>query len=173
VGSGNAGYGNGIYIGSNDIIDAGGGSITMHGQGGTTTGDNNMGILNNGTIQTTNNGNITLTGIGGTTSDGTAYNIGVSNGNYWAYTSGTIQVTGSGTGGIIIIGTGGNGGDDNSGINNSGLIQTSGSGNIILTGIGGSGSVGPYPYNDGVDDWARPPNQIVGVDVITITCWTR
>ena len=158
--AGNYGYG---INNSGAIRTTGSGSLTITGTG---AGDSNYGVFNGSTIST-NSGNLTITGTGG--AHPTGYNVGI--GNYYggaiSSVNGTITITGiggaensysgfnygldlaqgssittTGTGGIILSGTGGGGTNSayNFGIHNDSIVQATGGGSISMVGKGGTGS---------------------------------
>lgn len=101
-------------------LDAAGGNIVINGRGYAGAGDQNTGIVQNGTIRTSGSGAIALSGIGG--------GSGSSGSNYGIMTTGTINTTGAGR-----IGLAGYGGAGGTGTNQIGVYLNLGN----LTGAGG------------------------------------
>ena len=122
---------NGISL-SAVTINAGGGAISMRGQGyaGSTTNANGLNFVNS-TVQTNGIGTITLNGVGSGT--GTGQGMGLfMNGGTISTVNGDITVTG--------LGGGGASSNNNRGVSLGGggeKMQVTGSGNIVVTGTGG------------------------------------
>jgi hypothetical protein len=110
-------------------LNAGGGNITITGNGGLTASDN-YGVYVGGSVQTSGNGAIAIRGSGGASTGN--MDVGV-----WIASS--INHTGANAGSITIVGQGGNGGGDSDfGIFNTGGIITVNA-PVQLQGTGGSG----------------------------------
>ncbi len=167
---GSSPFSSGIYL-DTSTIDAEGGNISILGQGGDNSGNENFGVLVWGaTVQTSGAGTIDITGTGGgntnsasnhgiyirsngtisaedgtVTVEGTGGGAGSGGSNYGTYIwLGTIRTVG--TGEVHITGTGGStvSGTQNYGVVNSAAngVQTTGGGDITIDGTGGSGSGG-------------------------------
>lgn len=119
-------------------INAGSGSITMTGTGYTAASGNsssNYGVeVQSGTIETTGSNGITIAGTGGGHGTGSA-NIGVvMTGGTIEVAGGALTITGTGGSGST------GGGNDGIYANTTSTIETTGTGNILLLGTGGSNS---------------------------------
>ncbi|MBG79022.1 MAG: hypothetical protein CL570_08360 [Alphaproteobacteria bacterium] len=125
----------------------GAGRLIINGQGGDGK-DQNYGIWITGLV-TSADGNISLTGNGGSRGSWDSfYNYGLQ-----IHNDATISSTGTGADAatITLNGTGGDGGDNNSGLSISGSsIVTSIDGNITLNGQGGSRANGGSNYSHGL-----------------------
>jgi len=116
----------GIVLYQAGTVDAGGGNITIT---GTTTLSGGNGINFGETIQTSGTGNITLTGTGTFR--------GISDGGTVSVVNGTLNATGSsGNQGIVVI--------------NGSFFTATGTGNVIVQGTGASGSSSVLVSNGGV-----------------------
>lgn len=123
-------FNRGILINQSSIVRAVDGNIAMFGTGGNGTSTTHNGIDIAGVVETTGAGTISLTGTAG---NGTAFNPGI-----FLSPSSTVRAL---NGNIVMFGTGGNGtGSRNSGIELSGVVETTGTGTISLTGAGGNGT---------------------------------
>ncbi|NEP57463.1 MAG: CHAT domain-containing protein [Symploca sp. SIO2G7] len=128
MGTGNAGFDDGIFIDKNSTINASGGNINLTGIAEAGNGDNLIGIELLGNIETTETGNIILNGTGGD---------GDGNGNRGIYIRNTGSIS-SVDGNISLTGIGGSGGSTRSQgieLNNNSTIESTGKGDIILEGI--------------------------------------
>ncbi|MFU8798133.1 MAG: filamentous hemagglutinin N-terminal domain-containing protein, partial [Gammaproteobacteria bacterium] len=125
-GRGGSHHGIRIYNGS-EIITAGTGVISLSGEGGSGSSQNNAGVqLNSAFINSTGTGSINITGTGGT---GNSNNAGVQ--------LNSAFINSTGTGSINITGTGGTGNSNNAGVQlNSAFINSTGTGSINITGTG-------------------------------------
>ena len=139
---GYAGYG--VYI-DNTVTasgtDTGKGHITINGYGGSDTGGgyggNGVDIGSEGAVTTSGTGNISIAGYAGAG----GYVSAGGDSAYGVYVGGLVKSTG--TGDIIIAGTGSkgiNGGNGGDGVYVGGLVESTGGGNISITGTGGNGS---------------------------------
>ena len=124
---GNAGEKRGIRL-NGAIINAGGGNISMRGNGHTGSGADAQGVYAlNSIVQTSGNGTITLNGTGG--GDGTGTD------NYGVYVSSSSFITVDGLNSVT--GIGGSGTNLNNGVRlvtAGSAIKATGSGNVSVTG---------------------------------------
>ena len=124
----------GVDIEPASSITSFGGDVRVRGFAGTSTTDNNYGVIpvNGGSITSGGNGNVLVQGTGGTNAGGS--NVGVI-----PHQSGTI--TSGGTGTVTVTGTGGNG-PNSFGVQvfRDGRINSGGTGAVAVTGTGGPGS---------------------------------
>ncbi|MEG4515079.1 filamentous hemagglutinin N-terminal domain-containing protein, partial [Microcoleus sp. F6_B4] len=119
----------GISLNTNSTVRAQG-NIALTGTGGKGSGSSNVGLQILGLVESTGTGNVTLVGVGGS---GTYVNLGISFNN-----PGIVR---SQNGNIALTGTGGKAsGIVNSGLQISGLVESTGTGNVTLVGVGGSGT---------------------------------
>jgi mucin-19 len=119
----------GLSTSAGTILNAGGGNITMNGQGYSTGG---RGIDIFGTLQTSGTGTISLTGAAGGTGAVGPNDYGVALENASAITTATGAITINGTGASV------NTALADSGIRDAGATITSGGGAITLNGNGGA-----------------------------------
>ncbi len=129
IGTGAAAAASGVYL-NKATLAAGGGNVSIRGQGNTDAGGLNNGVtmLGGSSITTSGTGAIFIKGTGGA----------AGNSNNGVNLSGTIQTA---DGGITIEGTGGSALAGNHGfvIENGGVVKSIGSGNILITGTAGAG----------------------------------
>jgi filamentous hemagglutinin family protein len=118
-------------------LDAGGGDISLHGQGLAGSSNLQIGVyLSGATLVTSGAGNITIVGTGGDASGASQNDAGVA-------VLDASTITGSTTGATAITGTGGGGiGFLNHGVwvGSAGSIISSTGGPITVTGFGGAGT---------------------------------
>ncbi|MEQ9233702.1 CHAT domain-containing protein [Coleofasciculus sp. E2-BRE-01] len=159
----------GIQISQGSRVEAiGQGTITLNGtggNGGNFSEDNNRGnrgiSINNATVSS-QDGTIHLIGTGGSGDNGLHYGVSIGN------QGGSIQSTGTGT--IIVEGTGGNGGEGtlhgSQGIklDQGGLVSTR-DGDIQFIGEGGTE---PDQFNHGVELFRGSTVEVTGTGNITI-----
>ena len=140
IGTGSGKLGRGIWVRDGTVFDAGGGDITLRGQGqngakGVAIGDPNTGSGSGATLLTSGNGAISITGVGTTGLSG--------NSPSGVYLHDDVRLQ-TGDGAITLNGTGGVAVDanaDNSGVRiSSGARILSDSGMITLHGVQGSGA---------------------------------
>ncbi|MGM3309649.1 DUF4347 domain-containing protein [Anabaena sp. WFMT] len=122
----------GIDVNGASITSADG-MITLNGKGsGTSTGNNNYGVIVQGTNSTISSvtGAIAVIGTGG---------AGSGNSNHGVFVTGSTATISSQSGDIAVTGTGGGTGSDNIGVrvDNYGSIKTQGTGTITVTATGG------------------------------------
>ena len=126
----------GISIGLG-TVDAGGGNITMRGEGKDTNFPAGI-LLNNNKVRTSGAGTITLDGLGYSASTGGGYGV-------WLHSTSPLVSTVDGT--VSIQGTGRGTGTGNAGVFvDGGAVQATGNGDVIVNGLGGAGA----DTNDGV-----------------------
>ena len=161
-------YGSGIEI--DGMLNAGGGNVSLRGQGYSNSSGNACGVyILGGTVQVNGPGNISIAGTGGSN------NFDTTGKDYGVYIStGTVQST-SGSGGTIsITGSGGTSiaGSD-IGLYITGASITTVTGNISLSGTGGNGpgtlELGVFiTGSSSITTTAAPANHATQ-DTITIT----
>ncbi|MEQ8959644.1 MAG: filamentous hemagglutinin N-terminal domain-containing protein, partial [Coleofasciculus sp. C2-GNP5-27] len=158
----------GIQISQGSRVEAiGQGTITLNGtggNGGNFSEDNNRGnrgiSINNATVSS-QDGTIHLIGTGGSGDNGLHYGVSIGN------QGGSVQSTGTGT--IIVEGTGGNGGEGtlhgSQGIklDQGGLVSTN-DGDIQFIGEAGTG---PDQFNHGVELFRGSTVEVTGKGNIT------
>ncbi len=134
-------FSSGIRIGGGSTISAGGGNISMRGQGGSDAGGG-TGVYNGAAVTTTGSGTISVTGTGGSAGN---LNVGVWNdandGVGFQTVDGNITVAGTGgTGSGNAIGYYAKATYADNGL--GGFLRATGTGNIFLTGTGGNSTGG-------------------------------
>jgi len=134
---GNAGSSNiGIHLVDQAVVSSTSGTVTLLGTGGAGTSSNTGIVLLNSSIETSGTAAINLTGQGNGTGTG---NVGID-----FQPGGMIQTTGAGTGGsVTLLGTGGNGTNQNPGIHIKGASGIDWvDGPVGVTGNGGGTGTG-------------------------------
>ncbi|MDD4916104.1 MAG: filamentous hemagglutinin N-terminal domain-containing protein, partial [Methylococcales bacterium] len=140
-------YNNGVHLGSNAAISSVNGAITITGEGGAVTGEENFGIsIHDGAIvASSGTGAIVLNGTGG--GEAGQYNAGI----VLSGSGGPTRIS-SASGDISITGAGGYGGDGVQ-ILNGAVLQSVG-GNILIGGTGCvSGTSSDYCYGAWISDF--------------------
>jgi hypothetical protein len=150
----------GIALVGGSTVQSTSGTITLNGIGGAGT-TTNFGVSLNATADliTSQDGNISITGTGGAGTTGT--NIGI-------YVNGNISATGNGI--IMLLGTGGSG--LTAGVGSNAGVQLSGAGNGVTSkngniSITGSGGTGAGTLNAGVA--IQSGSQLASIGTATIT----
>jgi len=135
----------GVFI-NNATVNAGGGNISIRGQGYNTTTNNNYGIRvtgASGALSTTGAGTVSVTGAGGgNTNSGFNHGVYVDTGGVISAVDGALSVTGAG-------GNSSGSGARNYGVSVAGAsaaISATGSGTITVTGAGWGNTNSGFDY---------------------------
>jgi hypothetical protein len=142
----------GVWVRNGGKVEGGTAATSVQGTGGSSMGNNNSGVLVDGTNSkiTSSGGNVSVTGTGG--------GSGSSGGNHGIYVISTGQITAGGSGTVTVLGNGGTAamGNRNYGVLvvGAGTQITSSGGNVSVTGTGGgsgtsSDNHGIYVQNGG------------------------